>query len=80
MAPARERILLIIDIRCCPATAKPREFCYVRRERRPASPTARIMFWLSRITSGRVLGLDRGDWSLLVSGVVLAGLLVAVLG
>ena len=38
--------------------------------------TARIMFWLPRITTGRVFGFDMGDWSLLLSGVVLGGLII----
>ena len=37
------------------------------------------MFWRSHITTGRVLGFDTGGWSMLLSGVVLAGLLTALL-
>ena len=37
------------------------------------------MFWRSHITTGRVLGFDMGDWSVLLSGVVLAGLLTALM-
>jgi hypothetical protein len=37
------------------------------------------MFWRNYTTTSFVLGFDMGDWSMLLSGVVLAGLLVVLL-
>ena len=33
----------------------------------------------ARMTEGRLLGFDTGDWSLLLGGFLLAGLLLALL-
>jgi hypothetical protein len=35
---------------------------------------------LIRPPAGRILGLDFGDWSLLVAGFILAGIVATVLG
>jgi hypothetical protein len=73
---ASQRSLLPIFLNCCgPATAKSLCACYIdRRKQEPANNKEGAMR-VRVAASGRLLGLDTGDWSTLIAGSMLAGLL-----
>jgi hypothetical protein len=69
------RVLPIFPNCCLPATAKSPSACYTdARKREPANQKEGAMR-VRVATDGRLLGLDTGDWSTLIAGSMLAGLL-----